>query len=70
MMTSMQWYIFSAAPHRVMFFGGALQTLAVMLWWLTELVTRYGVFGHSIAWAIAPVTDESVPGKYYGYANR
>lgn len=45
---------FIAAPHRVMFFGGALQTLAVMLWWIVELVTRYGIVGHSISWTIAP----------------
>ena len=37
-----------------MFFGGALQALAVMLWWLFELVTRYGIAGHPIAWTIAP----------------
>lgn len=52
MMTSRPWYIFSAAPHRVMFFGGALQTLAVMLWWLTDLTTRYGVFGHPVTWVV------------------
>ncbi|MFA6972273.1 MAG: NnrS family protein [Gallionella sp.] len=45
---------FTAAPHRVMFFGGALQTLAVMLWWLIDLLTRYGEVGHPIAWTIAP----------------
>ena len=54
MITSKQWYIFSGAPHRVMFFGGALQTLAVMLWWLTELMTRYGALGRPIAWLIVP----------------
>ncbi len=37
-----------------MFFGGALQTLAVMVWWIVELTTRYGIVGHPIAWAIAP----------------
>ena len=44
----------SAAPHRSMFFGGALQTLAVMLWWLIELATRHGIAGHPINWPIAP----------------
>jgi uncharacterized protein involved in response to NO len=48
------WHSFTAAPHRVMFFGGALQTLAVMLWWLIELVTRYGVVGQPIAWSMEP----------------
>src|SRR5512142_3157595 len=49
------WDAFAAAPHRVMFFGGALQALAVMLWWLTELVTRYGLVGHPVDWPVAPV---------------
>src|SRR4030067_3544530 len=52
---SARWHTFAAAPHRIMFFGGALQTLAVMLWWLIELVTRYGIAGHPIVWAIVPV---------------
>lgn len=50
-----RWLPISAAPHRSMFFGGALQTLAVMLWWLIELVTRYGIAGHPVAWIIVPV---------------
>ena len=54
MITSKQWHIFSAAPHRVMFFGGALQAVAVMVWLLTTLLTSYGVLWHPIAWAIAP----------------
>jgi len=45
---------FTAAPHRVMFFGGALQTIAVMVWWLIELATRYGLAGHPLVWSIAP----------------
>lgn len=45
---------FTAAPHRVMFFGGALQAIAVMLWWTMELATRYGIVGQSISWAITP----------------
>jgi uncharacterized protein involved in response to NO len=45
---------FTAAPHRVMFFGGALQTIAVMLWWLIELATRYESVGHPLAWTIVP----------------
>ncbi len=48
------WSTFTAAPHRVMFFGGAVQALTVMLWWLLELATRYGIVGHPIAWMIAP----------------
>ncbi len=44
---------FTAAPHRVMFFGGALQTIAVMLWWMLELVTRYGIVGQPLSWPIS-----------------
>ncbi len=44
---------FIAAPHRVMFFGGALQSLAVMLWWVLELLMRYGLVGKPMAWPIA-----------------
>ena len=48
------WNSFTAAPHRVMFFGGALQALAVMLWWLVELASRYGIIGHPMTWPIMP----------------
>jgi uncharacterized protein involved in response to NO len=48
------WKNFTAAPHRVMFFGGALQIVAVMLWWLFDMATRYGVAGHPAAWSIMP----------------
>jgi uncharacterized protein involved in response to NO len=37
-----------------MFFGGALQALAVMLWWIIEMATRYGMVRQPIAWSIAP----------------
>jgi uncharacterized protein involved in response to NO len=47
------WQIFTAAPHRVMFFGGSLQLVATMLWWLTDLATRYGT-GNPIPWSVAP----------------
>jgi len=48
------WNSFTAAPHRVMFFGGALQAIAVMLWWLYELVTRFGIAGNAASWTIVP----------------
>lgn len=48
------WNSFIAAPHRVMFFGGAVQTIAVMLWWIAELLTRYGTIGTPMAWPVAP----------------
>ena len=51
--TPSRWRTFTAAPHRVMFFGGALQAIATMLWWLADLVMRYEL-GHPIEWTIAP----------------
>jgi len=45
---------FTAAPHRVMFFGGAVQSVAAMLWWLFELSTRYLFPGHIVAWPLFP----------------
>lgn len=45
---------FTAAPHRVMFFGGAIQSLAVMLWWTLELAARYGIVGQPFSWSVAP----------------
>lgn len=45
---------FTAAPHRKIFFGGALQSIAVMLWWLIELVMRYGSVGQTLVWTIVP----------------
>jgi len=35
-----RWPIFSAAPHRMMFFGGMLQIISTLLWWLIELLGR------------------------------
>jgi len=48
------WNNFIAAPHRVMFFGGGVQVIAVMLWWIIEMATRYGVAGHPVAWSLMP----------------
>jgi len=36
-----RWQIFSAAPHRMLMFGGAVQFLASMAYWLVELTGRY-----------------------------
>jgi uncharacterized protein involved in response to NO len=38
--TALRWQVFTSAPHRVMFFAGALQTALVMLLWLAELLGR------------------------------
>jgi len=45
---------FTAAPHRVMFFGGALQSLFATRRWLFELSARYGVIGTPTAWPLYP----------------
>jgi uncharacterized protein involved in response to NO len=39
------WQTFSAAPHRMMFFGGMLQLVLTIAWWLTELLSMYGLVG-------------------------
>ncbi len=50
---------FTAAPHRVMFFAGAIQTLLAMAWWLFELMTRYVFPAHMVAWPIFPTAIHS-----------
>ncbi len=50
---------FTAAPHRVMFFAGALQTLLAMLWWLFELMTRYVFPAQMVAWPLFPTAVHS-----------
>ena len=49
-----RWQIFTAAPHRVMFCGGAVQAIAVMLWLLTELAARHAMPWYPAVWMIAP----------------
>ena len=48
------WHHLTAAPHHSMFLVGALQGVMTMLWWVFELVGRYGVFGAPIVWSVAP----------------
>ncbi len=50
---------FIAAPHRVMFFGGAVQTLLAMLWWLLELSTRYLWPQYTVTWPLFPTAIHS-----------
>ncbi len=38
--TATRWRVFSAAPHRMLFFAGALQAVLVMALWLAELGGR------------------------------
>ena len=37
------WKVFASAPHRMLFFAGALQTALVMVLWLAELLGRTGL---------------------------
>ncbi len=39
-----RWAIFTAAPHRVMMFGGAMQLILVMVYWSLELGARQGAW--------------------------
>lgn len=45
-----RWRIFSAAPHRMLFLGGAAQIVLVMLLWFAELAGR--VAGWSLPWTL------------------
>lgn len=49
------WRIFSAAPHRMMFFAGIMQSLCVMTWWLADLGGRYLGFYLPPAWSMSPI---------------
>lgn len=44
------WRVFSAAPHRVMFLAGASQGVLALLWWLADLLGRYGGIYAPPAW--------------------
>lgn len=37
----LQWKVFSAAPHRMMFFGGLVQIMLTLMFWFIELLYRY-----------------------------
>lgn len=50
---------FTAAPHRVMFFGGAVQSILIMLWWLFELSIRYLFPERTVAWPLFPTAIHS-----------
>jgi len=53
-MSATRWQILSAAPHRMMMFGGAVQLLATLIFWGSELVGRY-----TSLWAPLPTTISS-----------
>ncbi len=48
------WHHLTAAPHRSLFLVGALQGVMTMLWWVLELIGRYGVLGAPTVWSVAP----------------
>ncbi len=48
-----RWQVFSAAPHRMMFLAGAVQTVLAMCLWLAELLGRTGL------WPALPLTIPS-----------
>jgi len=48
-----RWQVFTAAPHRMMFFAGALQVVLVMGLWLVELAGRAG-WWPTLSLAVAP----------------
>lgn len=48
------WRIFTSAPHRLFFLGGVLQSVLVMMWWLADLVGRFGGFYPPIVWSVIP----------------
>ncbi len=49
------WNTFSSAPHRMFFFGGAMQALLTLIWWLVDLGGRHGGFYAPISWSISPI---------------
>lgn len=46
------WRVFSAAPHRMMFLAGAVQGVLALLWWMTDLLGRYGGFYAPLVWPV------------------
>ncbi len=48
-------HVFFAAPHRMMFFAGGLQTLAGMLFWASDLGGRYGGLYAPLSWPVPAI---------------
>ncbi len=42
----------AVAPHRILFFFGALQALAAVAWWIADLLGRYGNWYAPIDWSL------------------
>lgn len=66
MIFTQSWNTFSAAPHRMFFFGGIVQSILTLTWWLIDLLGRYGTLYAPISWAIAP-TDAHAFLMIYGF---
>jgi len=47
------WRIFSAAPHRMFFLAGTMQSLCVMIWWLVDLGGRFGQHYAPVNWSMS-----------------
>lgn len=60
------WNTFSSAPHRMFFFGGAVQSIMTLTWWLADLGGRYGRLYVPISWTISP-TDAHAFLMIYGF---
>lgn len=56
----MRFPVFFAAPHRVMFFAGAVQALAVMVFWALELGGRYAGFWPAPVWPLLTLFPASL----------
>lgn len=60
------WNTFSSAPHRMFFFGGAVQSILTLTWWLADLGGRYGVLYAPISWTLS-ATDAHAFLMIYGF---
>ena len=49
------WHYLSEAPHRSLFLVGALQGVFTLLWWMLDLMGRYGVIGNAPILNLAPI---------------
>lgn len=57
--------VFSAAPHRMMFFGGALQLVLTLMLWAVELVGRHSALWNEPGFVI-PATSVHIYLMLYG----
>lgn len=46
------WRVFSAAPHRMMFFAGAVQGVLALSWWLADLLGRHTSLYAPLSWPL------------------